>query len=60
MWALAFFSILYPEKNIRLPHGHPTIQHQYGQIRAYRVNQLLDTIRLGSPTTPTGIAGCNP
>ena len=24
MWAFAFFSILYPEKNIRLPHGHPT------------------------------------
>ena len=29
-----------------------------GQIWAYRVYQLLDTIRLGSPNTPTGIAGC--
>ena len=26
-----------------------------GQFRAYQVNQLLDTIRLGSPITPTGM-----
>ena len=26
-----------------------------GHFRAYQVNQLLDTIRLGSPITPTGI-----
>ena len=24
LWAFAFFSILYPEKNIRLPHGYPS------------------------------------
>lgn len=54
MWAFAFFSIPYPEKNIRFPHGHPTT-HMCGQFWAYQVNQLLDTIRLGSPITPTGI-----
>ena len=59
MWAFAFFSIPYPEKNIRLPHGHPTT-YKCGQFWAYRVNQLLDTIRLGSPSTPTGIVGCDP
>ena len=26
MWAFAFFSILYPEKNIKLPHGRSTIK----------------------------------
>ena len=55
LWAFAFFSILYPEKNIRFPHGHPTTQIKCGQIWAYQVSQLLDTIRLGSPSTPTGI-----
>ena len=50
----ASFSIPYPEKNIRLPHGHPTTR-MCGHFRAYQVNQLLDTIRLGSPITPTGI-----
>ena len=53
MWAFAFFNILYPEKNIRFPHGHPTTSS--GQFWAYQVNQLLDTIRLGSPITPTGM-----
>ena len=38
--------------NIRFPHGHPTT-FVGGQIWAYRVNQLLDTIRLGFPNTPT-------
>ena len=52
--AFASFSIPYPEKNIRLPHGHPTTR-MCGHFRAYQVNQLLDTIRLGSPITPTGI-----
>ena len=52
--AFASFSIPYPEKNIRFPHGHPTT-HMCGHFRAYQVNQLLDTIRLGSPITPTGI-----
>ena len=51
--AFAFFSIPYPKKNIRFPHGHPTTSS--GQFWAYQVNQLLDTIRLGSPITPTGI-----
>ena len=50
----ASFSIPYPEKNIRLPHGHPTTR-MCGHFRAYQVNQLLDTIRLGSPITPTGM-----
>ena len=35
-------------------HGHPTTR-MCGHFRAYQVNQLLDTIRLGSPITPTGI-----
>ena len=52
--AFASFSIPYPEKNIRLPHGHPTTR-MCGHFRAYQVNQLLDTIRLGSPITPTGM-----
>ena len=52
--AFASFSIPYPEKNIRLPHGHPTMR-MCGHFRAYQVNQLLDTIRLGSPITPTGM-----
>ena len=52
--AFASFSIPYPEKNIRLSHGHPTTR-MCGHFRAYQVNQLLDTIRLGSPITPTGI-----
>ena len=52
--AFASFSIPYPEKNIRLPHGHPTTR-MCGHFRAYQINQLLDTIRLGSPITPTGI-----
>ena len=52
--AFASFSIPYPEKNIRFPHGHPTTR-MCGHFRAYQVNQLLDTIRLGSPITPTGI-----
>ena len=51
--AFASFSIPYPEKNIRFPHGHPTTSS--GQFWAYQVNQLLDTIRLGSPITPTGM-----
>ena len=29
MWAFAFFSILYPEKNIRLPHGYPTTSWEW-------------------------------
>lgn len=29
LWAFAFFSILYPEKNIRLPHGHPTTSWEW-------------------------------
>lgn len=52
--AFASFSIPYPKKNIRLPYGHPTTR-MCGHFRAYQVNQLLDTIRLGSPITPTGI-----
>ena len=52
--AFASFSIPYPEKNIRFPHGHPTTR-MCGHFRAYQVNQLLDTIRLGSPITPTGM-----
>ena len=51
--AFASFSIPYPEKNIRFHHGHPTTSS--GQFWAYQVNQLLDTIRLGSPITPTGM-----
>ena len=58
MWAFAFFSILYPEKNTRFPHGHPTTSRS-GQFWTYQVDQLLDTIRLGSPSTPVGIVGCD-
>ena len=58
MWAFAFFSILYPEKNIRFPHGHPTTSKS-GQFWTYQVDQLLETIRLGSPSTPVGIMGCD-
>ena len=35
-------------------HGHPTTR-MCGHFRVYQVNQLLDTIRLGSPITPTGM-----
>ena len=28
-WAFAFFSIPYPEKNIRLPYGHPTTYYMW-------------------------------
>ena len=58
MWAFAFFSILYPEKNIRFPHSHPTTSRS-GQFWTYQVDQLLETIRLGSPSTPVGIMGCD-
>ena len=30
-----------------------------GQFWTYQVDQLLDTIRLGSPITPTDIMGCD-
>ncbi len=30
-----------------------------GQFWTYQVDQLLDTIRLGSPSTPVGIMGCD-
>ena len=58
MWAFAFFSIPYPEKHIRFPHGLPTTILLVDPLWAYRVNQLLDTIRLGSPTTPADILSC--
>ena len=58
MWAFAFFSIPYLEKNIRFPYGHPTTI-QSGQIQAYQVDQLLDTTGLDSQTTPADITGCD-
>ena len=33
--------------------------HGSGQFWTYQVDQLLETIRLGPPSTPVGIMGCD-